>query len=301
MTLESTIRLPATEFREPKPLKRGKKKRQEKQSGAGRKWGEIRARQKRKKRQRMREPGRSFLYTSALHSHLMTKNHSYSTHSQLFLKISAFQMSPLGPKVTTPFGGLRRPRKMILGKNRHGRAETLDGNGALAQTHSIPTRSGVRAVQETNRRADTEKEVQPKAEDWKIHRRGASPSLSNGPMDPVRGPPILAIPRRLVTTRVPRRSEDCPSKSINSLVCRGVLVFLLLPLSSFPAASIATALSLFDPFLYCCPILHQGVHHPPIHDCLNILRPSHHSIHLPIKNQSSWLPAASTTSPPLCP
>lgn len=147
-------------------------------------------------------------------------------------------MFPLGPKVITPFGGLRRPSTMILGKKPPRESGNLGREWRPGPDTLDSHSSGVRAVQETNRRTDTEKEVQPKAGDWEIHRRGASPSLLNGPMDPVRGPHILAIPRRLATTRVPRRKEDCPSKSINSLVLSGS--------PGFPSSSSSTSSSCTD-------------------------------------------------------
>lgn len=59
--------------------------------------------------------------------------------------------------------GPRRPRLKIPGRNSHRGAELLVD---WARHTSFPTRSGVREVQETNRRAETEEEMQPKLGDW---------------------------------------------------------------------------------------------------------------------------------------
>jgi hypothetical protein len=59
--------------------------------------------------------------------------------------------------------GPRKPRLKILGMDSHRRAEPLVD---WPRHTSFPTRSGVREVQETNRRAGTEEEMQPKLGDW---------------------------------------------------------------------------------------------------------------------------------------
>lgn len=73
---------------------------------------------------------------------------------------------PLGPgtQLGKTRGGPRRPRLKIPGRNSNRRAELLVD---WARHTSFPTRSGVREVQETNRRAETEEGMQPKLGDWR--------------------------------------------------------------------------------------------------------------------------------------
>ena len=59
--------------------------------------------------------------------------------------------------------GPRRPRLKIPGRNSHRKAELLVD---WARHTSFPTRSGVCEVQETNRRAEPEQEMQRKLGDW---------------------------------------------------------------------------------------------------------------------------------------
>lgn len=99
--------------------------------------------------------------------------------------------------------GPRRPRPKIPGRNSYRRAEPLVD---WARLTSFPTRSGVREVQETNRRAGTEEEMQPKLGDWGDWQNwrlqeggGAIPSASGGPMALVQvRPPLPSHPRLLI-------------------------------------------------------------------------------------------------------
>ena len=147
-----------------------------------------RKRQKKRERRSGRKLPR-FIPPSQLH------HQQFLNHFPLPLLANFFRNFPvpLGPRKKTirPFGGDVEP-PMILGR-RHGQAEALvEGRASrLGPDTSFPTRSGVRADQEANRRTDTEMEVQPKPADWKIHRRGASPSCPGGPMA------LASLPQRV--------------------------------------------------------------------------------------------------------